>query len=364
VRDVGRDRAGHAGAAAQPVLPGRPGPGHRRRPGLQRSHGRSGGRGGAAVAGGSERPGAGDPRAGPGRARHAGRDAAGEGSRGPLRAASTAGRTAGGAGRGGPPGGRTCATSGRRLSMMDAERPDRGAEQDVLAPHFGMDERAEAFTAFLDRHRGEVHAVTLQDYPDPDAISSAMAYQILAATRDIEADLIYEGRVSHQENLALVHLLDIELTRFSEGMPLDRYDGAVYVDNQGTTTRLTERLEEAGVRALAVIDHHAPQGVLHPEFSDVRPVGAAATILTDYLRSGRILRLEPDRREHVHLATALIHGLRSETNAFIRAGPEEFVAAAYLSRYLDPQVLESVLRVQRSHGTMDVIRVALMDRTL
>ncbi len=248
--------------------------------------------------------------------------------------------------------------------MMDAERPDRGAEQDVLAPHFGMDERAEAFTAFLDRHRGEVHAVTLQDYPEPDAISSAMAYQILAATRDIEADLIYEGRVSHQENLALVHLLDIELTRFSEGMPLDRYDGAVYVDNQGTTTRLTERLEEAGVRALAVIDHHAPQGVLHPEFSDVRPVGAAATILTDYLRSGRILRLEPDRREHVHLATALIHGLRSETNAFIRAGPEEFVAAAYLSRYLDPQVLESVLRVQRSHGTMDVIRVALMDRTL
>lgn len=247
---------------------------------------------------------------------------------------------------------------------MDAGRPDRGTAPGELAPHFWNDERAEAFAGFLDRHRGEIHAVTLQDYPDPDAISSAMAYQILAGTRDIEVDLVYEGRVSHQENLALVHLLDIELTRFSEGMPLDRYDGAVYVDNQGTTTRLTERLEQAGIRALAVIDHHAPQGILHPEFSDIRPVGAAATILTDYLRSGRILRLEPDRREHVHLSTALIHGLRSETNGFIRAGPEEFVAAAYLSRYLDPQVLESVLRVQRSHGTMDVIRVALTDRSM
>ena len=231
-----------------------------------------------------------------------------------------------------------------------------------LAPHFGDDAQARAFAAFLESHRGEVHIVAVQDFPDPDAISSAMAYRTLAEPFDIEVDIVYEGRISHQENLALVHILSIDLIRFTEALPLDRYDGAVYIDNQGTTTRLTDRLSELDVPALAVIDHHAPQGILHPEFTDVRPVGAAATIMTDYLRSGAIVSLDPDNQKHVNLATALVHGLRTETNGLVRAGADELLASSYLSRLVDPELLESIMRVQRSHGTMDVIETALSDR--
>jgi len=231
-----------------------------------------------------------------------------------------------------------------------------------LAPHFGDDARARAFAAFLEAHRGEVHVVALQDFPDPDAISSAMAYRMMAARYDIEAEIVYEGRISHQENLALVHILSINLIRFTESLPLERYDGAIYIDNQGTTTRLADRFEEQGVPALAVIDHHAPQGILHPEFADVRPVGAAATIVTDYLRSGEVLTLEPDQQAHINLATALVHGLRTETGGLVRAGADELLAAAYLSRLMDPELLESIMRVQRSRGTMDVIETALSGR--
>lgn len=228
--------------------------------------------------------------------------------------------------------------------------------------HFGDDERARAFAAFLEAHRNERHAAILQDFPDPDAIAAALAYSMLAARFDIDVDILYEGRISHQENLALVQVLDLELIRFTEGLPLDRYNGAVYLDNQGTTTRLMDRLGPAGVPAIAIIDHHAPQGLLQPEFSDIRPVGAAATILADYLRSGVILTLDGEKQQHVHLATALVHALRSETNGMVRAGPEEYAAGAFLSRYQDPQLLEAILRVQRSRGTMDVIRIALTDR--
>ncbi len=231
-----------------------------------------------------------------------------------------------------------------------------------LAPHFGDEGRARAFASFLEAHAGEVHIVAVQDFPDPDAISSAMAYQALAAEHDIEVDIVYEGRISHQENLALVHILSIDLIRFTEALPLDRYDGAVYIDNQGTTTRLTDRLGEREVPAVAVIDHHAPQGVVEPEFSDVRPVGAAATILVDYLRRGEILELDPDDQGHVNLATALMHGLRTETNGLVRGGADELLAAAYLSRLMDPELLETIMRVQRSHGTMDVIETALSGR--
>ena len=233
-----------------------------------------------------------------------------------------------------------------------------------LAVDFGDDDRARAFEAFLKRHARECHVVAIQDYPDPDAIASALAYRTLAAVHDIDVDIVYEGRISHQENLALTQLVDVEMTRYTEGLPLDTYDGAIYIDNQGTTTRLFDRLRAAEIPALAVIDHHAPQGVLDPEISDIRPIGAAATILTDYLRGGQTLRLDAANDAHVQLATALVHALRSETNGFIRAGPEEHAAAAYLSRFHDPQLLESILHVQRSRGTMEVIRTALTDRVI
>lgn len=228
--------------------------------------------------------------------------------------------------------------------------------------HFNEDDQARDFRNFLRTHRDERHCVALQDYPDPDAIAGAFAYQLLAGEFDIQADILYEGRISHQENLALVHLLDIELTRVTDSLPLDQYDGAVYIDNQGTTTRLTDRLQKAAVPTIAIIDHHAPQGLLEAEFTDIRPIGAAATIFTDYLRSGEVLTLDETNSLHTHLATSLVHALRSETNGFIRAGPEEYAAGAYLSRFADQELLGSILRVQRSRGTMDVIRIALTDR--
>ena len=230
--------------------------------------------------------------------------------------------------------------------------------------HFGDDKRAAEFARFLARHKGERHIAALQDFPDPDAISSALTYRLLADKFDIDVDIVYEGRISHQENQALVQALDINLTRFTEGMPLDRYDGAVFIDNQGTTTRLTDRLTQAEVPTVAIIDHHAPQNLLTAEFTDIRPIGAAATILTDYIRSGEILTLDSEKEEHVRLATALVHALRTETLGFIRAGPEEYAAGSFLSRFHDPRLLESILKVQRSRGTMEVIRIALTDRVI
>src|SRR5690625_7226952 len=105
------------------------------------------------------------------------------------------------------------------------------------ALHFGDDERAAAFRAFLERHRGESHLVVLQDFPDPDAIASALAYRGLAGACEIRVDVVYEGRISHQEKLALVHLPDIELTHSSEAGPFGEDRGAGLIDNQGRTTR-------------------------------------------------------------------------------------------------------------------------------
>lgn len=211
---------------------------------------------------------------------------------------------------------------------------------------------------------GERHIVVIQDFPDPDAISSALAYSEIVGRFDISCDIVYAGLVSHPENLALVNILEVPLIRFSEETRLDEYDAAVFIDNQGTTTRLTDRVKEAGIPTFAVIDHHARQDVLDPLFSDIRSVGAAATLFAEYLQSGVFLELDAGNTSHVQLATALLHGLHSETTNFIHAQAPEFSAAAYLSSYADPDLLERVMCVQKSRGTMDTIETALGRRII
>src|ERR1700741_5043246 len=98
----------------------------------------------------------------------------------------------------------------------------------------------EELARLLESRRGERHEVAIQDFPDPDAISSAMAYRELAASFGISTDIVYDGQISHPKNLALVNLLDVQIPRWSPSVDLDRYAAAVFVDNQGTTTHLTE----------------------------------------------------------------------------------------------------------------------------
>lgn len=226
-----------------------------------------------------------------------------------------------------------------------------------------MMSKSAEMAALLEKHRGERHAIVLQDYPDPDALSSAWAHKMIAARYGIECDIVYEGRISHQENLALVQLTDIEIIRYSEGDDLKAYQATIFIDNQGTTAKLTDLFEAAGVDPLIIVDHHERQDRITSEFTDIRKIGATATIYTEYIREG-LLELNKSDIQHVRLATALMHGIRSETSGLVRAREEEMSAATFLTRLVDQSMLEDILSVKRSKQVMDVIREALENREI
>jgi nanoRNase/pAp phosphatase (c-di-AMP/oligoRNAs hydrolase) len=215
----------------------------------------------------------------------------------------------------------------------------------------------------LGAHRGEKHIIVLQDFPDPDAISSAFAHQLISAAFEIKCDIVYSGKISHQQNIALVKLLGIELLRFDSSIDWRKYAGAIFVDNQGTTAEETVRsLEGAGVPALVVVDHHETQQRLTPVFKDIRRTfGATATIYAEYLEQG-LLKMDKSRKEHLMAATALTHGIITDTNGLVRAGPEDFHAAAFLSNFRDPELLEQIMNQARPKRTMEVIHRALENR--
>jgi nanoRNase/pAp phosphatase (c-di-AMP/oligoRNAs hydrolase) len=240
---------------------------------------------------------------------------------------------------------------------------DRRSLTDVSAKSGGAKpmSRAAELASILEAHRGERHAIVMQDYPDPDAISTAWAHKLIAARFGVECDIIYEGRISHQENLALVQLTELGMIRYTEGYNLEQYKGTVFVDNQGTTATLTDRFAAIGVKPVVIVDHHEIQDRIQAEFTDIRKIGATATIYTEYIREG-LLELNKSDANHVKLATALMHGIRSETSGLIRARAEELEAASFLSRIADSSLLEDILSVKRSKIVMDVIRLALENR--
>ena len=226
--------------------------------------------------------------------------------------------------------------------------------------------KIEELRQLLEKHRGDRFLIVIQDFPDPDALSGAWAYKLVAKEFEIQSDIVYAGTLSHQENIALVKLTGLPLQRWTlptaKGKDLSVYQGSVFIDNQGTTSQLTSLLSEVGIPVIAVIDHHATQTDLNPEFADLRPeIRATATILTQYLQAG-LLDLDPNISQHVKCATALMHGIRSDTNSMRQALEEDFLAAAYLSRFYDSKLLEAVLQTSRSKRVMEVIERSLRNR--
>ncbi len=218
----------------------------------------------------------------------------------------------------------------------------------------------------LEQHRGERQIIVIQDFPDPDALSSAWAYQLIAANYDISCDIVYGGTLSHQENIALVRLTAIPAKRYINSElqeeDLSVYQGCVLIDSQGTNSHLYSIVQKAGIPLIVAIDHHSKQGDLAAEFIDLRPqTRATATILTQYIQAG-MLNFDSSNENHVKCATALMHGLRSDTNRLMQAKEEDFIAAAYLSRFYDSQLLNAVLQSARSRRVMNVIERALRNR--
>lgn len=221
--------------------------------------------------------------------------------------------------------------------------------------------RAAELAGVLEAHRGERHVIAVQDFPDPDAIASAYAHQLISETFDITADIVYEGAISHQENIALVRLLDIDLLRYTSQVALEEYAHYVLVDTQGSTTSLAPRLEKAGIKPLVIVDHHDRQATLQAQFIDIQKAGSTSTIYAEYLEHG-LLEMDRAVSEHARLATALMHGIRTDTAGLTRARARDFEAAAFLSRFYDQSILQEIRGVKRTKRVMEVIENALRSR--
>ncbi|MDR1611225.1 MAG: hypothetical protein LBT97_00410 [Planctomycetota bacterium] len=161
--------------------------------------------------------------------------------------------------------------------------------------------------------------LAVHDYPDPDALASALAFQVLAGSWGVSAIIAHGGGMGRPENKALVKALSIELTRFEDIPNLTEYRGAMFLDTQPGAKNQSL---PPSVRTLAVVDHHrlgadsvrfnSDPVTGQPFYADIRlDVGSSSTLALGYLEAAEIV---PDAR----LATALFLGVKTDTANLMR----------------------------------------------
>jgi len=211
----------------------------------------------------------------------------------------------------------------------------------------------------LERHKGERMLILLDGYPDPDNIGAALAHKFLCRQFGIECATVHFQEISHQENRALVKRLGINLISYKEDMDLSIYHGYALLDTQRTRLPIMEKLGHLPL--ITFVDHHKSTGEVKAEFVDIREdVGSTSTIYTEYLKENASRNpLKSGNTEHMKLATALMYGIRADTQNLIYATPPDYEACAFLCDIADTDLLKVISTQSMAPQTMDIIQRAL-----
>lgn len=149
--------------------------------------------------------------------------------------------------------------------------------------------------------------IQMHNFPDQDALASAMGLKVLLQARNKEATIVYHGMIDKENTIMMVDVLNIEVYPIEE-IDFTPEDEIIIVDGQKGNINMHDCL----ANEVACIDHHKKQNTDLYLFHDIRSdVGACASIITSYF-------LENDIPIPTELATALVYGQRIDTSQMTR----------------------------------------------
>lgn len=218
--------------------------------------------------------------------------------------------------------------------------------------------KAEELITVLSEYRGQRILIVIQGSPDPDAIASAWALRRIAAACEVDSRILYFHPVSHPENRALLKTLEIEAYPYDETVDLEGFAGYAIVDHQDTSFPISDVLPEA-TPLLGHVDHHRSLGQAEGRFTDIRESsGSTSAIFAEYLQHGPVGLSSGDPQD-TRMATALLHGIRTDTDNFFLARDIDFQAAGYLSNFADRDLLRIISTQLISSKAMDILQKSL-----
>jgi nanoRNase/pAp phosphatase (c-di-AMP/oligoRNAs hydrolase) len=155
--------------------------------------------------------------------------------------------------------------------------------------------------------------------PDPDAIASSFGLQVLLSKLGLDSVIVYEQELEKANSLRMLDTFNIEMKPAGAVDTLGAEDWTVLVDVQKENANLTDLVTDE----VACIDHHTDNGFTDYRFKDVRPeFGSCAALIAEYWN-------DADLVPPVEVATALLYGIRSDTDGLSRGVHIKDIEAYY-----------------------------------
>lgn len=148
--------------------------------------------------------------------------------------------------------------------------------------------------------------IQTHNYPDQDALASALGLQEILRYKGIDSTICYQGEIDKANTITMTEALGFELYDVDD-LPIQAEDEIILVDGQKGNVNLEDLVGEE----IACIDHHPMQDVSSYRFYDIRKVGACATIIASYFLENEIPVSE-------RVATALAYGIKMDTADLMR----------------------------------------------
>lgn len=251
------------------------------------------------------------------------------------------------------------------LNVQDREVAEksspRGSSEEASSPQTQelnnpVQVAADELESVLRRYQGKKLVIFIKGFPDPDSIAAALAHQHICRGLGVDTEIIHFEDLSHHENKALVKTLDIEMSLWSVNTDLSSYAGYCLVD---TPTGDLPIPVPDDLPLVTLVDHHKANGSVIAEFVDIREdAGSTAAIYCEYLAKGSVGLASRDS-DAITLGTALMYGIRSDTDDFLTARAIDFEASAFLHNYVDRDVLATISSQSVSSKSMDILQIAL-----
>jgi len=208
---------------------------------------------------------------------------------------------------------------------------------------------SEKLRRFYDQFSSNDHVLILIN-ADPDAIACAMAVKRLLWRKVGGITISNINVIKRPDNLAMIRLLGVNLVHVDE-IGKNEFSKTVIVDSQPDHHESFARF-----RHDVIIDHH-PDTAVDAPFLDIRPkYGAAASIMTEYLRAAKI-------RPSAKLATGLFLGIKTDTDNFERKTQIEDVRAfQYLFKYANIHLTRKIEQAELRLDFLKYFKIALQNR--
>lgn len=207
----------------------------------------------------------------------------------------------------------------------------------------------------LASYRGKRLFVAVLGSPDPDGLSSAWALSLLARHVGVRMDVLTFEVISRPDNIAFVRFLEVPFKRVRDKLPRVKYAGYCVVDRQGTSLPVRKR---RSLELVAHIDHHRQTRSRAKFEQQLRDAGATASIMAIHL-SEVLQTLECDPVELSRVATALMYGIRTDTQNLSTAQTLDFYAASRISHLVYVDVLQNLEFTPHGRPFLDALASAI-----